>query len=147
MSITHKLKLLVMILALPLIAIFSACTPEEQAAFRKLSPEGQQAVLNHLQRQEATSRPSRDCYEAIDRHFPGDKNRMRKVVWRESNNNPSAQNSRSTAAGCTQMLRMHAHRFDAVGCSWAQRYNADCNLRAAADLYRAAGWSPWALTA
>lgn len=54
-----------------------------------------------------------------------------------------AQNTRSTAAGCFQLLRMHAHRYNAVGCSWAERYNAHCNVKAAYHLYREAGRSPW----
>ena len=119
----------------------AACTPEQVALFHALSPEDQGKVIEAL----ATPRPVTDCYSAIDRYWPGDKARMRQIVWRESRNNPSAQNSRSSAAGCAQLLALHAHRFDAVGCSWARRYEAACNIKAAADLYRQAGWSPWNL--
>lgn len=129
-------------------------TPEEQAAVDPHIPgiiAQRQAAVKRAEdiaawgaaydAQMASSSP--DCYTAIDRHWPGDKARMRQIVWRESRNQPAAQNSSSSAAGCAQMLALHAHRFAAVGCSWAMRYDADCNIKAAAHLYRAAGWSPW----
>lgn len=119
-----------------------ACTPEQVAVFKTLNPAQQQAVLAALQKKSA----SPDCYTAIDRHWHGDKSWARKIVSRESGNNPAAQNRYSSAAGCFQLLQMHAHRFNAVGCSWAQRYDADCNTKAAFHLYREAGRSPWALT-
>ena len=83
-----------------------------------------------------------DCYGALG-YFSGDEEQARYVVWRESRNDPTAQNSRSTAAGCFQLIRQHAWRFESVGCSWAQRYEPVCNTRAADHLYRVAGWSPW----
>lgn len=121
----------VLIITIALMAVYlSACTPEQQAAVRA-----------HWAWE--ASQQSRDCNQAVDRHWPGDKARAKRIVHRESRNNPSAQNSRSSAAGCMQLLSMHAHRFSAVGCSWAMRYNADCGIKAAAHLYREAGWSPW----
>jgi hypothetical protein len=120
-----------------------ACQPHEVAVFKTLSPEHQQNVLNTLSSRAPAS--SSDCYGALG-HFSGDHGMARKVIHRESRNNPAAQNRSSSAAGCFQLLSMHAHRFDAVGCSWAQRYNAVCNVKAADHLYRAAGWSPWRLT-
>lgn len=115
------------------------CTPAQVAWFRhEATPAQQRAVVAALSAQ----RPSTDCYGALH-HFPGDRATARQIIHRESRNNPRAQNPRSTAAGCFQLLRMHAWRFDAVGCSWAQRYQPVCNVKAAAHLYRAAGWSPW----
>lgn len=124
-----------------LIAVIGAsCTPEQIRDFQAQPPEVQAQILAGLQ---ARPTPSGDCYEAAARHWPGDQGRVRRIIDRESRNIPAAQNARSSAAGCMQMLNIHAHRFSAVGCSWAQRYDADCNLKAAAHLYRAAGWSPW----
>ena len=120
-----------------------ACTPTEIAAFKTLSPTDQQKVLDSLSSRAPAS--SGDCYGALG-HFSGDHGMARKVIHRESRNNPAAQNRSSSAAGCFQLLSMHSWRFDAVGCSWAQRYDAVCNTKAANHLYRAAGWSPWRLT-
>ena len=123
------------------LAIAMSCTPEEVAAFKTLSPDDQGRVLAALGAPEGHSGGG-DCYTALH-HFPGDHATARRIIHRESRNNPAAQNSRSSAAGCYQLLSMHAWRFDAVGCSWAQRYNAVCNTKAAAHLYRQAGWTPW----
>lgn len=114
------------LLAVPLLA---SCTPEQVAAYVRY-----------------VNSPSADCYQAINKHWGGDKAWARKIMLRESGNNPRAQNARSSAAGCFQMLALHAHRFNAVGCSWAQRYDPDCNVKAAYHLYREAGQSPWRLT-
>ena len=67
------------------------------------------------------------------------------IIHRESRNNPQAQNRRSTAAGCFQLLRLHSGRFRALGFDWSQRYDPAVNARVALDLYRDAGWSPWAM--
>lgn len=105
----------------------SACQPHEVAAVR--------AYLES---------PSADCYEAVDKHFPAHSREWFKgIVWRESRNQPWAQNSGSSAAGCAQLLKMHGWRFNATGSSWDHRYNADANIKAAAHLYREAGRSPW----
>ena len=96
--------------------------------------------------QRAAAASSGDCYSALH-HFSGDHNRARKIIWRESRNNPAAANSRSSARGCFQLLQsLHSHRYTAVGCSPSQWSNAVCNVKAADHLYRQAGWSPWALT-
>lgn len=122
----------------------AACTPVQVELFHSLAPEDQAKVVSELQRQQA-ERP-RDCYSAMEQVFPPSTwSWMRSIIHRESRNNPAAQNSSSTAAGCAQLLRLHAHRFDAVGCSWAQRYDAHCNMKAAYHLYREAGSSPWRL--
>jgi hypothetical protein len=118
----------------------AACTPHQVETFKTLDPASQRAVLDAL------STPT-DCYQAIDRHWPGDKEWARAIVWRESRNIPSAQNAASTAAGCFQMLDLHAWRFGAVGCSWGLRYDAACNTKAAAHLYAEAGASPWRFSA
>lgn len=105
----------------------ASCTPEEIAA-----------VQAHLASQ------STDCNQAIDKYFPAESREWFKgIVWRESKNQPGAQNSGSSAAGCAQLLKIHAWRFDATGSSWADRYNADANIKAAAHLYRDVGRSPW----
>lgn len=150
-------------------AVLSACNPHDPAqlqAWYDLNPEHgenvtadtltdeQRAVLRHIEEQQRAwltaveaQRDSGDCYVEMRKVFPASTwSAMTTIIHRESRGNPRAQNPSSTAAGCTQMLRMHAHRFDAVGCSWARRYEARCNLRAAHHLYREAGLSPWRLT-
>lgn len=123
---TKKLLAAVLFIFLPLTA---ACTPEQMAAFQA-----------HLASQSA------DCYQAIDRHFPaGERAWFKGIVHRESRNDPTARNP-SGASGCSQlMLPLHNHRFHAVGCSPSQWANPDCNIKAAAHLYREAGRSPWRL--
>ena len=84
------------------------------------------------------------CYDAIDVFWPASSRSWAKsIVDRESTNNPAAQNPHSSAAGCFQLLKMHAWRFDAVGGSWANRYDAGWNTLAALHLYREAGTQPW----
>ena len=90
---------------------------------------------------------SADCYQAVDKHFSGNKAWFKKIVSRESGNNPAAANPSSSARGCAQLLMsLHSHRFTAVGCSPSQWANPDCNIKAANHLYVRAGSSPWALT-
>lgn len=125
-----------------LAALFAiACTPEEQAVWASLTPGQQAGILDSL-------RPApTDCYGALS-HFSGDHNRARKIIHRESRNNPSAANPRSSARGCFQLMHsVHAHRYTAVGCSPSQWSDPVCNVKAADHLYRAAGWSPWRATA
>ena len=87
---------------------------------------------------------STDCIGEMKRHWPANTHSWAMgIMKRESGYTASAQNPRSTAAGCFQLLKMHSHRYDAVGCSWADRYNAHCNVQAAYHLYQAAGTSPW----
>lgn len=84
-----------------------------------------------------------DCYGAIDRYWPSESRAWaKKIVHRESRNNPSAQNPRSTAAGCFGMLKMHGHRFPG---GWGNRYDPSANTQAALSLYREAGTRPWRL--
>ena len=143
-SIPRPRRLALLLIAVLGLAGLGASTPEQVALFQSLSPEDQGKVVAELQRQQAT-RPV-DCYTAMERVFPASTwGWMRGIIHRESRNNPAAQNPSSGAAGCAQLLRLHAHHFDAVGCSWAQRYDAHCNMRAAYHLYREAGTSPWRL--
>ena len=138
-----RLKQVAIFAGLLLMIGLTACSPEQIAIYNSLSPEGKEAVNAHYR--SLAEQRSHDCYTAIDRHWPGDKNRARQIVWRESRNQPSAANPRSSARGCFQMLAMHNHRYSAVGCSPAAWSNSDCNVKAAAHLYRQAGWSPWNL--
>lgn len=131
-------------IALLLLAGFAlaSCTPEEIAAFKSLSPQAQQDVLKWLQ---DTQRP-KGCVEAMRAVWPQSEWAWgERIMWRESNHVPSARN-RSGASGCWQMmLPLHNRRFTAEGCSpgdWADAY---CNNKAAYNLFREAGRSPWAL--
>ena len=127
------------VLILALLALMAAaCTPEEIALYKSLTPEQQTAVLDVLW-------PTKDCNEAIDRHWPGDKAWAKRIVYRESRNTPTARNA-SGASGCFQMmLPLHARRFTAVGCSPSQWTNPACNTKAAWHLYAEVGPSPWNL--
>ena len=126
------------------VALGSACTPHEVQLFQRLAPHQQDAVVTHIQ-----SRPgsSRDCYEAIDRHWPAaSRSWARGIVWRESRNSPSAANKGSSARGCWQLLLgTHSGRFHKLGFSPTQWANPDVNTLVALDLYREAGTSPWNL--
>lgn len=115
--------LLVLMLVIPLMA----CTPTEMALFRQVY----------------AARTS-TCHGSVDILWPSSSRAWaHSIVNRESRGIATAQNRYSTAAGCFQLLQIHAWRFDAVGCSWSQRYNAYCNVKAALHLYREAGTRPW----
>ena len=128
-----------------IIFLGAGCTPEQVELFNKLTPIEQQAVINHVNNAQSTSE-SMDCYTAVDKYFTGDKARMKKIVKRESGNNPAAKNKNSTASGCVQALRMHDWRYAEVGCSASQKFQAACNVKVADHLYREQGWRPWKLT-
>ena len=88
-----------------------------------------------------------DCNAAIARVWPARLQAWaRKVVWRESRNNPAAKNKRSSASGCFQLLAMHADLFAATGSSWAARFDPLANTQAAYALYQGSGTSPWRAT-
>jgi hypothetical protein len=132
-------------IVITVIALLSlaACTPEQIAWWKDPNvPQAQKdEVLRAMQRQSVT-----DCNSAIDAYWPGDKAWAKRIVWRESNNTPTARN-RSGASGCFQMmLPLHNNRFYAVGCTPSQWTDPVCNTLAAANLYREAGTSPWVLT-
>ena len=119
------------------------CTPNEVAAFRTLSPADQQRVIEAVARERAPEGHSGgDCYSALH-HFPGDHATARRIIHRESRNDPRAANPRSSARGCWQLLSMHDWRYREVGCSPAQKLEPVCNTKAAAHLYQQAGWTPW----
>lgn len=120
----------------------TACTPTQVHWFtHQATPHQRAAVVDHLQQ-----RPT-DCYSALGpAGWPAsDQPRMRRIIWRESRNQPTARNPRSSAAGCAQLLAMHDWRYREVGCTPAQKLDAVCNLRAARHLFLAAGWQPWSL--
>src|SRR5215471_1192073 len=56
-----------------------------------------------------SNRPVTDCFSAIEKVWPV---RLwswaKSIVWRESRNQPAAQNSVSSAAGCFQLMAIHA---------------------------------------
>lgn len=116
-----------------------ACTPEEIALWRSLPPEQQQAVVDALF-------PPAGCVDAMKRVWPESEWAWaERIMWRESNHQPTAYN-RSGASGCWQMmLPLHSRRFTAVGCSPSQWADPLCNNRAALHLFREAGRSPWNL--
>lgn len=140
---TRTITILAALAALTL----TACTPAQQAAWKAMSPQERENYVAHLEGrppyETASMGESVDCYAALDRHWPASSRQWaRGIVARESGGDPRAQNPRSSAAGCFQLLSMHAHR---VPGGWGNRYDADANTLAALDLYREAGTSPWSL--
>lgn len=108
------------------LAAFTACTPTEIAWWQ-----------GHIDR-------TRTCHGAVDELWPSSSRAWaHRIVDRESGGDAGAQNTRSSAAGCFQLLRIHAWRFDATGSSWAFRYDARANTLAALHLYREQGAAPW----
>jgi hypothetical protein len=133
------------VIAISMIALVgvtgTACLPNEQAIFDSLTPVQQSSISQH----EASKTASRDCYQAIAKHWPaGLQPWARKIVWRESRNIPSAANPRSSARGCFQMLLRYSNPFyKKVGCNNYMWANPDCNAKAAYQMYKVAGKSPW----
>ena len=107
---------------LALVALFTltamSCTPEEVEMWR----QAREHQMAH------------DCYGQMREVWPAHLHGWAKnVIHRESRGQAGAQNSRSSAAGCFQLIHsLHAHRY-APGCS---RYHARCNVEAAWDLYQ-----------
>ena len=130
-------------LAIALSGVFTACTPEQIAAFNAAPADVQQAILAGLN----TPRAEMDCYTAMRQVWPSETHAWaRTIIKRESRNIPTAQNRRSSAAGCFQTLRIHAPRFANLGYTWEHdRYNALANTRVAYDLYKEQGTRPWQL--
>lgn len=104
------------------------------------------SVLDALRKiQQEKQSYSSDCYGALH-HFSGSHAKARQIIYRESRNDPTAANSKSTARGCFQlMMSYHAWRFTAVGCTPSDWADAVCNVKAADHLYREVGWDPWNL--
>lgn len=152
MSITYPRRRALAILALFGVALagMSACTPQYRAwcAFHPAECAARARAVEAYKARPKV-RPSKDCVEAIHRHWPASSRATAlRVMHRESGNRPAAANPSSSARGCMQLLSsLHSHRYTAVGCSPSQWANPDCNVKAAVHLFRAAGgWSPWALT-
>ena len=93
----------------------------------------------------APERPD-DCNAAIAAVWPPPlQARAEHISFRESRNTPWAQNRRSSAAGCFQLLALHASRFTKLGLDWGRdRYDALANTQVAFDLFLEQGWRPWA---
>jgi hypothetical protein len=98
-----------------------------------------QAVADHYNQ-------PHDCYGAIERVWPARlQSWARRIVWRESRNQPGA-GAGHAAKGCFQIkLPLHADRFRAVGCAPGQWADPMCNVAAAWNLYQGTGAGPWAL--
>lgn len=117
----------VVVVACVSLLVTVSCTPEQQAAWL--------AWWN--------ARPS-SCRAAVEKYWPaGSKAWAHSKVQSESGGLASAQNRSSSAAGCFQLLRIHAWRFAATGSSWASRYDAAANTLAALHLFREQGKRPW----
>jgi Transglycosylase SLT domain len=123
-------------IAIAVICTATACTPFEIGIFRSLSPSAQGAVALEL------ATPS--CHRAVDLLWPkASRAWAHRIVHRESRGNPYAQNRGSSAAGCFQLLKLHAWRFLRVGYTWADRYHARANVLAALHLFHEQGARPW----
>jgi hypothetical protein len=153
-----SIKPLLIAISLVLVAVAASCTPEQIAIYNSLNPSDQAKVVQALKDQQAMQRhayfvgihasqqDSGNCYEEMRKVFPASAwNWATGIIKRESGGQPTADNPSSSAAGCWQMLAMHDHRYYAVGCTPAQKYQARCNNKAAYTLYQAAGTSPWRL--
>lgn len=95
------------------------------------------------------SAPAGDCYSATRKYFPSSQwSKAYQIINRESGGNPGAQNSRSSAAGCYQIVR-GSWQNPNISFS-AGRYSADANAYAAYLMWRGSGWHctcTWAATA
>lgn len=89
--------------------------------------------------------------DAIHRHFDqfgvDVGSRMTQIAWRESNCRPDVVSPTSCYSYLQLALPLHADLYAAAGYPdwYASRFDGEANLAAAALLFRAAGWSPWAL--
>ena len=112
-------------------AAVSACTPDQI-----------QLIAAHLHDPVAGAMT---CHGQVDALWPASSRAWaHQIVNRESRGIATAQNRRSTAAGCFQLLSMHADLFTANGYSWADRYNPRANVLAALSLFQGSGRAPWA---
>ena len=139
---SNKMKNSIKVISISMIALVgTACLPHEQVVFNTLTPQQQASVREY----EASKTRSKDCYTAIAKHWPANlQGWARSIVWRESRNIPSAANPRSSARGCFQMLLRYSNPFyKKVGCNNYMWANPDCNAKAAYQMYKVAGKSPW----
>lgn len=87
------------------------------------------------------------CAQAVDRIWPASSRAWaHRVVWRESRGDSRADNPRSTASGCWQLLAVHRPRFVRLGYQWRDRYDPVANTRVALDPYREQGTRPWGVS-
>ena len=121
---------------------YEDATLEQRSVVKALQDQQNAYFLGIIASQQ---RPT-DCISAMKQVFPPSAWGWGEgIIMRESGNTPTAQNPSSTAAGCLQLLKMHDHRYYAVGCTPAQKYDALCNIKAGYNLYQEAGTSPWQL--
>lgn len=122
-------------------------TPAQNAVLSEFARQAEERQRNafYLGIIASQQRPT-DCISAMKQVFPSSSwSWATGIIMRESGNSPSADNPSSSAAGCLQLLKMHDHRYYAVGCTPAQKYDALCNIKAGYNLYQEAGTSPWQL--
>jgi len=136
------MKKIDILIFIPLLFAVTACLPQEHPLWNTFNPQQQASIIAHESEKAAVSR---DCNTAIAKHWPANLQPWaRKIAWRESRNTPSAANRRSSARGCFQMLLRYSAPFYAkVGCNNSMWANADCNAKAAYQMYKVAGKSPW----
>ena len=119
-----------------------ACTPGQVADVASalgvdIGPETATLVAFHVEH------PT-DCNAAIAQVWPQRlQGWARRIVWRESRNDPRAKNKRSTASGCFQIVRGTWNANQVPGCPWSARYDAMCSTLTAWNLYQHRGGQPW----
>lgn len=118
-------KIAIAVLGILGVGSMLACTPKEVAIWNSLSPQQQHGLFAS----------STDCVGEMKHHWPAHLHGWaEKIMWRESRFDASAQNPRSSAAGCFQLMHsLHANKYPA---DCRDRYNAHCNVRAAWKLYQ-----------
>ena len=85
--------------------------------------------------QKNNSHSSTDCYGEMQKHWPSHLHGWaQRVIQRESRGVATAQNPRSSAAGCFQL--MHSYHANKYPANCKDRYNAHCNVQAAWKLYQ-----------
>jgi hypothetical protein len=143
------------VLLLSVIAMTSACTPNQINAWKqwhRTNPAAAEAFLHKAPSSSGGGGSSASSngrcvgYEGLlAKYSPGwNVQAMSRIMYRESRCNPGAYNA-SGATGLLQVLRSHcgwlAPRIG--GCNLT---NASYNIRAAAELYRNGGSAHWAMT-
>lgn len=134
---------------LPSLQPGSASTGESQGSGSRVSRsvEAGSATAGSPSPVSSARCPAGPIKDEIDNVFGPAAEWAESVVWRESNCTPTARNGSSGSAGLFQLL--HHDDLLRAACptldpstSWAV---PDCNIRAAKDLYDAAGIAPWRL--
>jgi hypothetical protein len=149
------------------VLVGTGCTPAQVEQFLDLgerpfrietATEPQLRVIAALQDQQAqanayylgiieSQRLSTDCVAAMQAVWPPSMHGWAMgIMRRESGFYHAADNPRSTASGCWQLLSgLHADKYAAVGCHVSQAFDALCNNKAAYRLYQLDGKRPWNL--